>query len=107
MIGTQDVQILKDGVGSALIPVFVEPLLRRDNVDEFIQIGGQKTPALLDMTNQAVRLVLSHDADAPDSRINAVGKWKVDDAQFSVERHCGFGAPVRELLAAATPASSH
>ena len=96
MIGSQDVQILKDGVCSALKPVFVEPLLRRDHIDEFIQIGGQKTPTVLNMKNQAVRLVLSHDADAPNYRFNTVGKWKVDDAQFSTERHCGFATPAIE-----------
>jgi hypothetical protein len=40
MIGAQDVQILVHGVGGALIPILGDPLLRRDQVDEFVQIGG-------------------------------------------------------------------
>ena len=36
------VDVLVNGVGGALIPVLVDPLLRRHDVDEFAQLAAQK-----------------------------------------------------------------
>jgi hypothetical protein len=54
---------------------------------------------------QAVRLVLSDNADATDTGVDAVGQGEIDDAEFSAKRHGRFGAPVSEGLEAATTAT--
>ena len=60
------------------------------------------------MADQALRLVLGADANAADAGIDAVREREIDDAEFSAERHGGFGAPVGEVaeaFAAATGVS--
>jgi hypothetical protein len=44
---TQNGEILEHGVGSALIPVFANLLLRRQNIDVFIEAAIKETPAPL------------------------------------------------------------
>ena len=53
------VDVLVDGVGRALIPVLVDPLLRRHDVDELAQLAAEiALPAHVDVPVQAHRLVL-------------------------------------------------
>ena len=107
LVDAQNVEVLVDGVGRALVPgLFRHPLLRRQQIDELVELAAQETPTALDMLDQAVRLVLGNHADAADAGIHAVGEGKIDDAKFSAEGHPGLGAPVGQLLQAAATASS-
>ena len=69
----QQFQVLEDGVGGAAVPVVAELLLRRHDVDILAQAGLEETPAVLDMADQALRLVLGQHGDAAQARVDAVG----------------------------------
>ena len=45
-----------------------------------------------------MRLVLGQDADAADTRVDAVRQGKVDDAELAAEMHRGLGTPLCEIL---------
>ncbi len=56
------VDVLVDGVGGALIPVLVDALLRRDDLDELAQFAAEiGLPAEVDVPVEAHRLVLGED----------------------------------------------
>jgi hypothetical protein len=106
LVDPQDVQVLVDGVGGALVPGFLrDPLLGRQQIHEFVEFAAQETPAALDVLDQRMGLVLGDDADAADARIHAIGQGKVDDAEFPAEGHARLGAPVGQLFQAAAPAA--
>ena len=109
IVTLHDVDVLKNGIGGALIPGFIGgALLRREQFDEFLETPVEKTPAMLDMADQALCFVLRYHADAPETGIDAIGKRKVDDAEFAAERNCRFGAPIGQLMqAAAAPAREY
>ena len=76
----QRVDVLIDRVGRSLIPVFIDPLLRRHDVDELAQFAAQEPPpAEVDMPVQAHRLVLREDQHLADAAIQAVRQGEVDD----------------------------
>src|SRR5215471_4665079 len=95
----ENIEILVNCVGSAAIPGrLVEPLLSRQQVEKLIHLGTQKGPAHLQVTQQAVRLVLGQHTDPPDARIEAVRQSEVDDAKLTAKEHGRLGAPVGQLL---------
>ena len=102
----QNIEVLIDRVGGAAVPGrLVEPLLRRQQVEELAHFRAQKRPAHLQMAQQAVRLVLGQDPDPPDPRIEAVRQGEIDDAELAAEKHRGLGAPVGQLLQPAAAAA--
>src|SRR6516225_11050739 len=103
----EDIEVLVDRIGGAAIPGrLVEPLLGRQQVEKLVHLGTQEGPTHLQMTQQAVRLVLGQDADPPDARIEAVRQREVDDAKLAAEEHGGLGAPVGQLLQPAAATTS-
>jgi len=52
------IDILKDGIGCPLIPMFVNSLLGRDHPDEFSQGGRKDVPTQLDMTMKGSGFIL-------------------------------------------------
>jgi len=69
-----DVDVLIDGVGRAKIPVCLrDALARRQDIEAFIALGTKEVPAHLEMSDQAVSLVLGRNRDAADSRVNRIG----------------------------------
>ena len=93
-----DIDVLIDGVGRAKIPVCLrDALARRQNIEALIPLGTKEIPAHLQMSDQAVGLVLGRNRDAADSRVNRIGEGKVDDARFSTEIDRWLGAPVGKL----------
>ena len=99
MAALDDVQVLVDGIRRATVPMlFVEPLLRRQQVHHFVELGAQKTPAALQMPQERMRFVLGDDANPPDAGVDAVGQREIDDAEFATEIHRRFGATVGELF---------
>ena len=58
----QGVDVLVDGVGRALVPVFVNPLLGRNDIEEFTEFVTEKAaPTQIDVAFETSRLVLSED----------------------------------------------
>ena len=98
VIALDDVEVLIDGVGRAEIPViFRDALARRENVEAFVTLGAKEAPAALQMADEAVRLILRRDADAPDAGIERIGEREIDDARLAAEIDRGLGAPVGQL----------
>ena len=104
--GAEDVEILEDRVGGAAIPGrLVEPLLRRQQIEELVHLRAQERPAHLQMAQQAVRLVLGQHADPADARIDAVRQREIDDAELAAEKYRRLGAPVGQLVQPAAAAA--
>ena len=100
----KDIDILIHRIGSPLVPGFLYPLLRWQQFDELLKAAVKKAPAMLDMADQALRLVLRGHAYPANAGIDAVGKGKIDNPEFAAKRHSRFGPPVRKLpQAAASP----
>jgi hypothetical protein len=97
-------EVLEHRVGGALVPVFTDLLLRRQDVDELVETAVEKAPAALQVLDQALCLVLRGDTDAADAGIDAVRQREVDDAEFAAEGYRRLRTRVGELhQAAAAP----
>ena len=93
-----DVDVLEDGVGGAFVPlVFGDALGRGQDVEAFIAFGAQEVPALLQMADEGMGLVLGRDADAANARIDRVGQGKIYDAGLAAEIDGRLGAPFGQL----------
>ena len=106
LVGAEDVQVLIDRVGGALVPVLADgALLGGQQFDELVEFAAQKAPAALDMLQQGMGLVLGQHPDAADAGIDAVGQGEVDDAELAGEGNGRFGVPVGQVhQARAAPA---
>ena len=85
------IEVLVDGVGGAEVPVLPDALLRRQDLDELAELGIHDAPAHADVAVQALGLVLRHDEDLAQARVDAVREREVDDAIGSAERHRRLG----------------
>ena len=97
IVAPQHVDVLEHRIGGTLIPVFADLLLCRQQIDELIKAAIEKTPAALEVANQALCLVLRCHADAPDTGIDAVRQGEIENAELAAERHRGLGTPVGQL----------
>ena len=105
-VGVEDVNILEYGIGGTLIPTGIHALLCREEFDKFAEFAAQKSPTELDVTDEAVGLVLGEDADAANPGIETVGQAKINDAELAAKGYGRFGPPVGERPQAAAPLSS-
>ena len=96
ILADDGVEVLIDGVGGALVPVFADALLRRQDLDELAQLFRDDAPALADVTIQRERLVLRRDVDAPEARVQAVAQDEVDDAVRPAEVDGRLGPLLRQ-----------
>ncbi len=93
-----DVDVLKNGVGGAGVPLALgHALARRHNVETFIAARPKEIPAAGQMPDEAVRFVLRRDADAANSGIQRVREREVDDAHFAAKIDRRFGAAIRQF----------
>ena len=93
------VDVLVDGVGRALVPVLVDPLLRRHDVDELAQFAAEEPPpAEVDVPVEAHRLVLREDQHLADAAVQAVREREVDDPVEPAEGHGRLGPVARQRL---------
>lgn len=89
----QRVDVLVNGIGGTLVPVFVNALLWRHHVDEFTQFAAEEmTPTDVDMPVQAHGLVLREDQHFAQAAIQAIGQGEIDDAVGASERHRRLGS---------------
>ena len=87
-IGTchfQGIDILEDGIGGSLVPLFADSLLGGDYVDVITHLVGEEIPSKLDVPVKGERLVLSEDYDVSQSRIGAIGECEIDDPVVGAE----------------------
>ena len=93
-----DVDVLEHRIGSAFVPLrFGDALRGGQDVEAFVALGPQEVPALLQMADQRMGLVLGGDADAADAGIDRVGQRKIDDARLAAEIDRRLGAPSRSV----------
>ena len=109
MMVADDVDVLVDRVRGATIPVLlVDPLLRRQELDELVHLPAEEAPALLQVTQQAVRLVLGDDTDPADAGVETVRQREVDDPELAAEIHGRLCAPRGKVLESrSAPAREH
>ena len=104
-VAGDDVLVLVDSIGCTPVPAFVvSALLRWQQIDEFVHFAFQKSPATLQVTQQAVRFVLGDHANPADAGIQAVGEREIDNPEFAAKINSGFGAAVRQVHQSAAPA---
>ena len=89
-----EVDVLIDGIGSALIPaaLLVVAFVRGQHLGA--AVGFVQTPGLTvaDILIQFQRLVLGQNTDGVDTGVYAIGKGKVDDAVLAAKRYCRLGS---------------
>src|SRR3990172_965637 len=90
-----DVEVLKPRIRGARIPGGLDALLGRHQFDKLAELGAQKPPALLDMPDQGMRLVLRQHRNAAYAGIETIGQREVDDAELAAERYGGVCAAKR------------
>src|SRR5262249_10434466 len=100
------VQVLENGIRGPLIPLLLDPLLRRQQIDELFHASVQETPSALNVPDQAVRLVLRGHPQAANAGVDAIRKREIDDAELAAKRHGRLRAPVGDLLEPAAAAAS-
>ena len=101
-----DVDVLVDRVGGALVPLRLgDALAGGQDVEALVALGAEEVPAALQVADQAVRLVLGGDADAADAGVQRVRQREVDDAGLAAEIDRRLGAPVGQLLEPAAAAA--
>ena len=107
IIGTQNIQVLIHGVGSAQVPVhLVDSLLGRHYSYKLTQmIVVQKRPPVLNMSQQRIGFVLGHDAHFSDAGVEAVRQGEIDNPELASEMHGRLGPDIRKLLKPGTATS--
>ena len=65
--------------------------------------GAEKTPTALQVSDQAVCLVLRSNSNAANAGIHSVGQSEINDTGFTAEVDCGLGANVGQFLQATAP----
>ena len=108
-VALDDVDVLKHGVGRAGVPGAVRHALAGgQDVEALVAFQPEKIPAALQMADQAMRLVLGRDADAPDAGIERVGQREIDDARLASEMDRRLGPPFGQFQqTAALAAGEH
>ena len=85
------IDILIDGVSRSLVPVFIDALLRRHNVDELAKFALKvPLPTEIHVPIETHRLVLGEHEDFPDPAVEDVGKREIDDPISAAKRNRRF-----------------
>ena len=94
-----DVEVLVDRVGGALVPLgLADALAGGQDVEALVALGAEEVPAALQVADQGMRLVLGGDADAADAGVQRVRQREVDDPGLAAEVDRRLGAAVGQLF---------
>ena len=97
-VGFDDIDVLIDGVRRPEIPACLgNTLAGRQDIETLVALGPEKVPAHLQMTNEAMRLVLGGDRDPADAGIQCVGQGEIDNSRLATEEHGGLRPFRREI----------
>ncbi len=110
IVCANDVEVLVDGVRGAAVPLTTDSLRSGQDFDEFSRSSArlEPGPAVQQMPDQRMRLVLGQYANAPDARVDAVRQREIDDAELAAEMEAWLGAPGRQVMQPrALPASEN
>ena len=87
-----EIDVLKNGVGSSLIPGFVLGAHLRGDVDDEVALEqAAELPSLAEVLEQRLAAELGEDIDRVDSGIDEIAKDEIDDAIFAAERDGRLG----------------
>ena len=106
-VRADDLHVLPERVGGALVPLGAALLLGRDDLDELAELAAKVAPATLDVLDQRVRLVLGEDRDLPDPGVDAVRQCEVDDPELAAERRRGLASVLGEVPQTLAAAAGH
>ena len=96
----QQVDVLVDRVGGALVPLLADPVLGRDAVEELVRLVAEDVPAALQVLVQGERLVLGQHVDLPQVAVDAVAEGEIDDAVGAAEGHGRLGTVLGQRIEA-------
>ena len=100
------IDVLIDGIGSALVPTAVDALLRRYDVDELVQVTAEKPPPTkIDVAIQAHRFELGQQQHAHQAAVQAIGQREIDDAVGAAEGDRRLGPVSSQRLEAFSAAT--
>lgn len=87
------IDVLIHRIGSALIPLFVDALLWRNDIEEFAEFWDEVvSPAEIDLAIEAHRLVLSQDEETSHIAVEAIAEDEIDNTVTTAEGDGGFGS---------------
>ena len=93
------VDVLIDGVGRALIPGFAgRAHLRRHGDDELVLQQAAELPSFAQVLQQRLALELRQHVDGVDARVDEIAEDEVDDAILPAERDGRLGAFLGERI---------
>ena len=86
------INVLINGIGGALVPAVGEPLLGRDEIDEFAEFTAKVVaPCEVDMPVKRLGFVLCQQQQATHAAVQAVAEYKIDDPVEPAEWDRGLG----------------
>ena len=86
------VNVLVHRVCRTLVPVLVNPLLGRHDINELAKLATEEfSPAKIDVAIEAHGFVLSQHEGPTQTTVEAIRKHKVDDAVRTTKRNCRLG----------------
>ena len=88
--GLDQVDVLVHRVGRALEPLRAVAHLRRHDGDEVLRHERRERPAVADVLDQRLRLVLHQQVDRVDPRVDQVGQHEVHDAVLPLKGTAGL-----------------
>ena len=98
VVARDDLDVLGHGIGSPEIPLVLgDHLGCRQDVEALVALGAEEAPAVLQVADQAVRLVLRGDRDPADAGVDRIREREVDDPGLAAEEDRGLGALVGQL----------
>ena len=90
------INVLVDSISRSLVPVLVKALLRGQDVDEFVELATQESPAEIHMSVKTDGLVLRQNQDLSQSAVDAIRQRKIDDTIGTAEWYRRFGPVSRQ-----------
>src|SRR5262245_5619991 len=99
------VQVLINGVGGALIPILTHAHLGRNGRDKVIAKEIRGAPYLFEMLQQRLRLELGQNINGKDAGVHKIGKHKVNNSVPASKRHSGLGSVCRQGIETLAPAT--
>ena len=85
------INVLVDRIGCPLIPILIDPLLRRYDIDKLIELSAKEvSPSKVDVAVEAHGFILRQYKHLPKATIETIRKDKIDDSVVATERNCRF-----------------
>ena len=103
----EQVEVLKNGIGGALVPALAHPHLGRNRSDKLVIQYSAELPSIFKVLDQRLGAPLNQDVNRVNSRIHQIGEDEIDDPVLPAKRHCRFGALAGQRMQPAAEPSGH